>query len=81
MPVTKHNPVGLFPQYRCYSHATEIHGDSRLLRTYLADPRHDEANVRMRVKYLGDHEPSSTVVCCQLLDPKWKPEIEAMAAT
>jgi 2-iminobutanoate/2-iminopropanoate deaminase len=128
MPVTKHNPKELFPQYRCYSHATEIHGESRLLmisglngylsdgktipesfeeqaeiiwthirtilrsagmdlhnlvslRTYLADPSYDEANVRMRVKFLGAHEPSSTVVCCQLLDPKWKLEIEAMAAT
>ena len=128
MPVIKHNPKDLFPQYRCYSHATEIRGDSRLLiisglngylsdgktmpesfeeqaeviwthiqtilgsagmglqnlvslRTYLADPKYDEANVRMRVKFLGTHEPSSTVVCCQLLDPKWKLEIEAMAAT
>jgi 2-iminobutanoate/2-iminopropanoate deaminase len=127
MPVIKHNPPGLFPQYRCYSHAIEIRGDSRLLiisglngylsdgiampdsfeeqgdiiwthlgtilqsagmeyrdlvslRTYLADPRDDEANVRLRVKYLGDHQPSLTVVCCQLLDPKWKLEIEAMAA-
>lgn len=128
MPVIKHNPKDLFPQYRCYSHATEIRGDARLLiisglngyladgktmpesfeeqaeviwthiqtilssagmglqnlvslRTYLADPRYDEANVRMRVKFLGTHEPSSTVVCCQLLDPRWKLEIEAMAAT
>lgn len=31
MPVTRHNPKELFPQYRCYSHAMEIHGDSRLL--------------------------------------------------
>jgi 2-iminobutanoate/2-iminopropanoate deaminase len=128
MPVLKHNPPELFPQYRCYSHATEIRGDSRLLiisglngymkdgktmpesfeeqadliwkyiqrlllsanmglhnivslRTYLADPKYDEANVRMRVKYLGNHEPSSTVICCQLLDPRWKLEVEAMAAT
>ena len=128
MPVIKHNPTGVFPQYRCYSHAVEIHGDSRLLiisglngyladgktmpesfeeqaeviwnhlqtilrsagmdlhnlvsvRTYLADPKYDEANVRARVKFLGTHEPSLTVVCCQLLDPKWKLEIEAMAAT
>jgi enamine deaminase RidA (YjgF/YER057c/UK114 family) len=51
------------------------------VRTYLADPKDDEANVRMRVKHLGVHEPSSTVVCCQLLDPKWKLEVEAMAAT
>jgi 2-iminobutanoate/2-iminopropanoate deaminase len=128
MPIIKHNPPELFPPYRCYSHATEIRGDSRLLvisglngyekdgktmpdsfeeqadiiwqhiqtilksadmnlhhlvslRTYLADPKYDEANVRMRVKYLGTHQPSSTVICCQLLDPKWKLEIEAMAAT
>jgi 2-iminobutanoate/2-iminopropanoate deaminase len=128
MPVVKHNPPELFPQYRCYSHATEIRGDSRLLiisglngylqdgktmpesfeeqaeliwtyiqallssagmglhnivslRTYLADPKYDEANVRMRVKYLGDHQPSSTVICCQLLEPRWKLEVEAMAAT
>ncbi len=128
MPVVKHNPPELFPQYRCYSHATEIRGDSRLLiisgingyqkdgktmpesfeeqaeliwtyikrllhsagmevhnivslRTYLADPKYDEPNVRMRVKHLGDHQPSSTVICCQLLDPLWKLEVEAIAAT
>jgi enamine deaminase RidA (YjgF/YER057c/UK114 family) len=51
------------------------------LRTYLADPKYDEPNVRMRVKFLGSHEPASTVICCQLLDPKWKLEIEAIAAT
>jgi 2-iminobutanoate/2-iminopropanoate deaminase len=128
MPTIKHNPPELFTPYRCYSHATEIRGDSRLLiisglngyekdgesmpesfedqadiiwqhiqailksadmelhhlvslRTYLADPKYDEANVQMRVKYLGTHQPSSTVICCQLLDPKWKLEVEAMAAT
>jgi enamine deaminase RidA (YjgF/YER057c/UK114 family) len=128
MPVIQHNPADLFPPYRCYTHATEIRGDSRLLiisglngylqdgrtmpesfdeqadiiwthirtllrsanmtvanlvslRTYLADPKYDEANVRMRVKYLGSHAPSSTVICCQLLDPRWKLEVEAMAAT
>jgi enamine deaminase RidA (YjgF/YER057c/UK114 family) len=127
VPTLSHNPEGLFPPYRNYSHATEIRGDARLLiisglngyladgqtmpatfeeqgeiiwqhigtilrsagmdygdlvalRTYLADPSYDEANVRLRVKYLGDHRPSSTVVCCQLLDPKWKLEVEAMAA-
>jgi 2-iminobutanoate/2-iminopropanoate deaminase len=127
VPTLSHNPEGLFPPYRNYSHATEIRADARLLiisglngyladgqtmpatfeeqgeviwqhlgtilrsagmdygdlvslRTYLADPSYDEANVRLRVKYLGDHCPSSTVVCCQLLDPKWKLEVEAMAA-
>jgi 2-iminobutanoate/2-iminopropanoate deaminase len=127
MPVIKHNPAGVFPPYRCYSHATEIRGDARLLiisglngyladgttmpdsfeeqgeiiwqhlgtilqsaemdysnlvslRTYLADPQYDQANVRLRAKYLGDHQPASTVICCQLLDPKWKLEVEAIAA-
>jgi enamine deaminase RidA (YjgF/YER057c/UK114 family) len=127
MPVILHNPKGVFPPYRCYSHAAEIRGDARLLivsglngyladgltmpdsfeeqgeiiwqhlrtilqsaemdyenlvslRTYLAGPEYDEANVRLRVKYLGSHQPALTVVCCQLLDPKWKLEIEAMAA-
>jgi 2-iminobutanoate/2-iminopropanoate deaminase len=51
------------------------------LRTYLADPEDDEANVQLRLKYLGNHQTSSTVICCRLLDPKWKLEIEAMAAT
>jgi enamine deaminase RidA (YjgF/YER057c/UK114 family) len=123
----KHNPKDLFPPYRCYSHAVEVPGGSRLLlisglngyladgvtmpeafeaqgdvvwthlrtilqsagmdysdlvsiRTYLADPSYDEANVRLRVKYLGTHQPASTVICCRLLDPRWKLEIEAMAA-
>jgi len=51
------------------------------LRTYLADPDLDEANVRMRVKHLGEHRPACTVICCRLLDPRWKLEVEAMAAT
>jgi 2-iminobutanoate/2-iminopropanoate deaminase len=51
------------------------------LRTYLADPRYDEANALMRVKHLGGHRPASTVVCCQLLEPRWKLEVEATAAT
>jgi 2-iminobutanoate/2-iminopropanoate deaminase len=125
--VIQHNPDGVFPPYRGYSHAIEIRGDTRLLvvsglngyvsdgqvlpdsfeeqgdavwthlgtilraagmdyhdlvslRTYLSDPRYDEANVRLRVKYLGTHRPASTVICCQLLDPRWKLEVEAMAA-
>jgi 2-iminobutanoate/2-iminopropanoate deaminase len=50
------------------------------LRTYLSEPSYDEANVRLRAKYLGEHGPASTVICCQLLDPRWKLEVEAMAA-
>jgi 2-iminobutanoate/2-iminopropanoate deaminase len=51
------------------------------LRTYLADPSYDEANGRMRLKHLGSNRPASTVVCCQLLEKKWKLEVEATAAT
>jgi 2-iminobutanoate/2-iminopropanoate deaminase len=127
MPVIQHNPSTVYPPYRCYSHGTEIRGESRLLiisglngyradgktmpesfdeqgdliwthmgtilrsagmgyenlvsvRTYLAKPDYDEANVRLRMKYLGDNKPALTVVCCQLLLPEWKLEVEAMAA-
>ena len=50
------------------------------VRTYLADPADDEANVRLRMKYLGSHRPALTVVCCRLLEPAWRLEVEAMAA-
>lgn len=123
----KHNPEGMFPPYRSYSHAVEIKGGSRLLvisglngylpdgqsmpesfeeqgeiiwqyigkilrsadmdyqdvisiRTYLTDPSYDEANVQLRMKYMGNHRPASTVICCQLLETKWKLEVEVMAA-
>ena len=56
------------------------YGDLVSLRTYLADPADDEANVRTRVKHLGTHAVSLTVVCCRLLDPRWKLEMEAVAA-
>jgi enamine deaminase RidA (YjgF/YER057c/UK114 family) len=128
MPITKHNPTDLFPQYRNYSHAIEVSNNARLLfisglngyladgitipdsfeeqgeiiwkyvgvilksagmdydnivslRTYLASPEYDEPNIRLRMKYLGDHQPSLTVICCQLLESKWKLEIEAVAAS
>jgi enamine deaminase RidA (YjgF/YER057c/UK114 family) len=127
MPIIKHNPDGLYPPYRSYSHAIEVPTNARLLiisglngyledgvtmpesfeeqgeiiwqhlgrilaeagmsyqnlislRTYLASPEYDEPNVQLRQKYLGDHRPASTVVCATLLDPRWKLEVEAMAA-
>ena len=49
------------------------------IRTYLSSPEYDNENVELRKKYLGDHEPASTVICCQLLDAKWKIELEATA--
>ena len=127
MPVIKHNPENIYPQYQSYSHAMEVSSGSRLLiisglngcladgksmpetfeeqgeiiwkhlgtilesaqmgyqnlvsiRFYLASPEFDEANVRLRKKYLGSHQPALTVICCQLLDPHWKLEVEAVAA-
>jgi 2-iminobutanoate/2-iminopropanoate deaminase len=127
MAILTHDPAGVFPPYRAYTHAVEIAGGTRLLiisglngyeadgttmpdsfdgqadliwghiktilasagmtvgnlvslRTYLADPADDEANVRMRVKHLAGHRVASTVVCCRLLDQRWKLEMEATAA-
>lgn len=127
MPITRHNPMELFPQYRSYSYTVEVSGNSQLLfisglngyltdgttmpdsfeeqgeiiwgyigvilksagmtyenivslRTYLSSPEYDGPNVRLRMKYLGDNQPASTVICCQLLESKWKLEIEAVAA-
>jgi 2-iminobutanoate/2-iminopropanoate deaminase len=127
MPIIQHNPEGVFPPYRNYSHAVQVTGESSLLiisglngyledgkqmpdsfeeqgnviwqhigtilksagmnysniisvRTYLADPAYDEANVQLRMKYLGDNRPALTVICCQLLEKKWQVEIEVMAA-
>ena len=50
------------------------------LRTYLSSPEFDEPNVKLRMKYLGGNQPALTVICCQLLEPKWKLEMEAVAA-
>ena len=50
------------------------------LRTYLASPEYSEASTEVRVKYLGKNEPASTTICCQLLETKWKLEIETIAA-
>ncbi|MEM7170761.1 MAG: RidA family protein [Pseudomonadota bacterium] len=127
MPITKHNPKDVFPQYQNYSHGIELSAGSRILfisglngyegdratmpetfsgqadliwghigtilksagmdyrnivslRTYLSDPVYREENNRTNAKYLGDSEPSSTVVCCRLLESRWKLEIEAIAA-
>ena len=128
MPIEKHNPTDLFPQYNNYSHGVEVAGDSRVLfisglngyerdgisipdsfegqarliwtyigsilesagmtyenivslRTYLAHPDYDEPNIALRKEFLGDNQPASTVICCQLLETEWKLEIEAVAAT
>jgi 2-iminobutanoate/2-iminopropanoate deaminase len=51
------------------------------LRFYLAEPEYDEANVRILSRHLGDLQVPRTVLCARLLEPAWKLEIEAMAAT
>jgi 2-iminobutanoate/2-iminopropanoate deaminase len=128
MPIIKHNPENVFPQYPNYSHAVEVRGNQRLLfisgingffpdgktmpksfakqaelvwehigsiltganldyenlislRIYLASPIYAKENAAYLAKYLGIHEPAITIICCQLLDPDWKLEIEAIAAT
>jgi 2-iminobutanoate/2-iminopropanoate deaminase len=127
MPIIKHNPSTVFPQYKNYSHAIETTSGSRHLfisglngyepngqsmpesfwqqglliwqhlgeilksagmtysnlvsvRTYLASPEYDRENVELRKNFLGSHEPALTVICCQLLETKWKLEVEAVAA-
>ena len=50
------------------------------LRSYLSDPEHREENIKAGKRYLGTSEPAWTVFCCQLLESKWKLEIEAVAA-
>jgi len=35
----------------------------------------------LRLRHLGAHRCASTVICCRLLEPRWKLEVEAMAAT
>ena len=50
------------------------------VRTYIAKPEYSELYTKVRAKYLGDNEPASTTICCQLLDTKWKLEIETIAA-
>jgi 2-iminobutanoate/2-iminopropanoate deaminase len=57
------------------------YGNIISVRTYLSDPSFDEANIKLRVKYLGNNRPALTVVACQLLEKKWKLEVEVMAAT
>ena len=50
------------------------------IRFYLAGPEYDEPNMRIRKKYMGENRASLTTICCQLLEPNWKLEIEAVAA-
>ena len=49
------------------------------VRTYLADRSHREVNAKVRREILGAHEPALTVVVCELFEPDWVAEIEAVA--
>lgn len=49
------------------------------VRTYLADRAYREVNSRVRRAVLGAHEPTLTVVVCDLYDETWVAEIEAVA--
>lgn len=51
------------------------------LRFYLADPAYDPANVAILTRRLGAHRCARTVISCRLLEPEWRIEIEAVAAT
>ena len=67
MPIATHDPPGVFPPYRAYTHAVEGRGGARL-------------ETVLRTAGMDVHAPASTVVDCRLLDPRWKLEVEAMAA-
>lgn len=48
--------------------------------TFLSDRRYTEENSRIRQKYLGNNEPSLTVIITGIYDESWLVEIEAIAA-
>jgi len=51
------------------------------LRFYLASADDDPANVALIKEHLGDHVACRTVVVQQLLEPEWRVEVEAVAAS
>lgn len=66
MPVIKHNPEGVFPPYRSYSHAVEIKGGASLLiisglNGYLSDgatmPETFEEQGEIIWKHIGRYSP------------------------
>lgn len=48
--------------------------------TFLGDRRYREENSAIRREILGDHAPALTVIVCDIYDPEWLLEIEAVAA-
>jgi enamine deaminase RidA (YjgF/YER057c/UK114 family) len=49
------------------------------VRTFLSSRTHREINSQVRQQVLGAHAPALTVVICELYDPTWIVEIEAVA--
>lgn len=57
-------------------------GPANLVRvtTFLADRAYREENSAIRREVLGGHAPALTVIVCDIYDPAWLLEIEAVAA-
>jgi 2-iminobutanoate/2-iminopropanoate deaminase len=60
--------------------ADMTYADLVQLRFYLVSADDDAANVALIKEHLGTHVACRTVVVQQLLDPKWRIEVEAVAA-
>ena len=61
--------------------AAMSYADLVQLRFYLASADDDPTNVALIKEHLGDHVACRTVVVQQLLEPEWRVEIEAVAAS
>ena len=48
--------------------------------TFLSDRAYRDENSAIRREILGDHAPALTVIVCDIYDPEWLLEIEAVAA-
>ncbi len=49
-------------------------------RMFISDRAHQDAVGEAHGAVFGDHRPVATMVVCDLLDPRWKVEIEARRA-
>lgn len=65
---------------RILADAGLTYADLVSLRFYLADPADDPENVAIIREHLGTHQAARTVICCRLLEPSWRIEVEAVAA-
>lgn len=54
--------------------------DLAKVTTFLSDRTYREENSAIRREILGDHAPALTVIVCDIYDPAWLLEIEAVAA-